>query len=137
MRKKHEIKGNNQNPLYKTLIYVFNRIGNDLGNFGDISQRKKLREDLECKSFKWYLDTVYPELFIPGDAVASGEIRNLWSGHGNQMCVDSASKKNNLHKPVGLYPCHNQVCNFLKMYIVTPLKTSIHLECIPFLFSGR
>ena len=77
-----------------------------------------MREDLECKSFKWYLDTVYPELFIPGDAVASGEIRNLWSGHGNQMCVDSASKKNNLHKPVGLYPCHNQVCNFLNMYIV-------------------
>jgi len=99
--------------------YYYDRIGNDLGNFGDISQRKKLREDLECKSFKWYLDTVYPELFIPGDAVASGEIRNLWSGHGNQMCVDSASKKNNLHKPVGLYPCHNQGGNQYWMFSKT------------------
>ena len=58
---------------------------------------------------QWYLDTVYPELFIPGEAVGSGELRNLWQGHGSQMCVDSPAKKADLHKPVGLYPCHKQV----------------------------
>ncbi|KAH8404044.1 hypothetical protein KR215_008593 [Drosophila sulfurigaster] len=86
--------------------YYYQRIGNDKGDYGDISDRVKLREDLECKSFKWYLDNIYPELFIPGDAVANGEIRNL--GYGGRTCLDSPSGRRNLKKAVGLYPCHKQ-----------------------------
>lgn len=88
--------------------YYYDRIGRDLGNYGDVSSRKKLREDLQCKSFKWYLDNIFPELFIPGDAVASGEIRNVRKGHGAEMCVDSPAKKGDMHKAVGVYPCHLQ-----------------------------
>jgi len=84
--------------------YYYDRIGHDLGDFGDITSRVKLRNDLQCKSFQWYLDEIYPELFIPGEAVASGEIRNDWSN----QCVDSAAKREDLHKAVGLWPCHNQ-----------------------------
>ncbi|KAH8355213.1 hypothetical protein KR093_008742 [Drosophila rubida] len=86
--------------------YYYQRIGNDKGDFGDVSDRLKLREDLQCKSFKWYLDNIYPELFIPGDAVANGEIRNL--GYGGRTCLDSPSGRRNLKKAVGLYPCHKQ-----------------------------
>jgi len=45
------------------------------GDYGDITSRKELRRKLKCKSFKWYLENIYPELFIPGDAVASGEVK--------------------------------------------------------------
>ena len=33
--------------------------------FGDVSARQKLRNDLKCKSFSWFLNTIYPELYIP------------------------------------------------------------------------
>ncbi|KAG7210991.1 hypothetical protein KM043_016360 [Ampulex compressa] len=86
--------------------YYYQRIGHDKGNYGDVSDRKELRKKLGCKSFKWYLDNVYPELFIPGEAIASGEVRNL--GEGGKTCLDSPARKADLHKPAGLYPCHGQ-----------------------------
>lgn len=58
--------------------YYYQRIGNEKGDFGDISERVELRKELKCKSFKWYLDTVYPELFIPGEAMAAGEVRKAF-----------------------------------------------------------
>lgn len=41
---------------------------------GDVSDRKKILKDLKCKPFKWFIDNIYPELFIPGDSIASGEV---------------------------------------------------------------
>jgi len=84
--------------------YYYDRIGTELGDFGDVSSRKAIREKLQCKSFKWYLDTVFPELFVPGESLASGDVRNPWSSH----CVDSGSKPGDMHKPVVVWPCHKQ-----------------------------
>ncbi|XKL65546.1 hypothetical protein PGB90_008966 [Kerria lacca] len=84
--------------------YYFQRIGNEFGDYGDISSRLELRKRLKCKSFKWYLDNVYPELFIPGESVAQGEVRN--NAFSGRYCLDSPARKGDTHKAVGLYPCH-------------------------------
>ncbi|KPM09916.1 polypeptide N-acetylgalactosaminyltransferase 9-like protein [Sarcoptes scabiei] len=95
--------------------YYYDRIGHDLGDYGDVSSRKALRKKLQCKSFDWYIRNIYPELFVPGDAIGSGEIRN-YGGSGYQMCIDSPAKRSDLHKPLGLYPCHKQGGNQYWLY---------------------
>ena len=35
--------------------------------YGDVDSRIRLRKDLKCKSFAWYLKHVYPELVLPSD----------------------------------------------------------------------
>lgn len=46
------------------------------------------REDLKCHTFQWYLDNVYPELFIPSDAVAAGEVSHILNLMKNDVLND-------------------------------------------------
>ncbi|VVC95663.1 unnamed protein product [Leptidea sinapis] len=95
--------------------YYYQRVGNDKGDYGDISSRTALREHLGCKSFEWYLKNIYPELFIPGESVAHGEIRN--DAPGVPKCLDGITLDDSQEDSVAimLHRCHggggNQIAN--------------------------
>ncbi|KAK7103495.1 polypeptide N-acetylgalactosaminyltransferase 16-like [Littorina saxatilis] len=60
---------------YKRFFYAARPTAR-MQDFGDVSERKRLRDRLKCKTFRWYLDTVYPELKLPvSDEVAYGKIQ--------------------------------------------------------------
>jgi polypeptide N-acetylgalactosaminyltransferase len=55
--------------------YVYERFNHRLGNYGDVSKQKALREKLQCRSFDWYVKNVYPELDVPRVALYAGEVK--------------------------------------------------------------
>ena len=34
-------------------------------DFGDVSERRAIREKNKCHDFKWFLDNVHPDQYIP------------------------------------------------------------------------
>ncbi|XP_012995609.2 probable polypeptide N-acetylgalactosaminyltransferase 8 isoform X1 [Esox lucius] len=69
-------------------------------DIGDVSERKKLRERLNCKPFQWYLDNVYPLLDPLGDLVGYGALVNDLK---TDLCIDQGPVPGNT--PI-LYGCH-------------------------------
>lgn len=94
---------------YKDFFYKITPGAKSIGA-GDVTERKKLRERLNCKSFKWYLENIYPEAVIPAKYFSLGTIKNPV----DNMCIDTMGKK--AGSPVGASRCHihggNQAWSF-------------------------
>lgn len=81
--------------------YHYQRRGEPDVPMGDITERIKLRKNLGCKSFKWFIDNVYPELFIPEFIKGYGMIG------ANQMCLDNWVESNDIYQPITLKKCYS------------------------------
>ncbi|XP_068422488.1 polypeptide N-acetylgalactosaminyltransferase 9 [Clinocottus analis] len=87
---------------YKSHVYMaWNIPMNNPGvDFGDVSERLALRKRLQCRSFRWYLEHVYPEMRIYNNTITYGEVRN---SKASGYCLDQGSEDDD--KAI-LYPCH-------------------------------
>ncbi|XP_035759593.1 polypeptide N-acetylgalactosaminyltransferase 6 [Egretta garzetta] len=83
---------------YKEIFYRRNQQAAQMARektYGDITDRRKLREQLHCKNFTWYLQTIYPEMFVPDltptfyGAVSTG--RELRHNIGKELCLRAGS----------------------------------------------
>ncbi|XP_067143902.1 polypeptide N-acetylgalactosaminyltransferase 16-like [Centruroides vittatus] len=60
---------------YKDYFYSNRPVARNVA-VSNLEERKKLKNNLQCKNFKWYLENVYPELKVPnGDATAFGQLQ--------------------------------------------------------------
>ncbi|CAM9326772.1 polypeptide N-acetylgalactosaminyltransferase 13 [Lethenteron reissneri] len=94
---------------FKDFFYVISP-GVTKVEYGDVSQRKQLRERLQCQPFSWYLENIYPDSQIPRHYYSLGEIRNMETN----QCLDNMGRKEN--EKVGIFNCHgmggNQVFSY-------------------------
>ncbi|GFV39687.1 polypeptide N-acetylgalactosaminyltransferase 2 [Trichonephila clavipes] len=83
---------------YKNYYYAAVPVAKNVP-IGNIKDRLLLRQKLNCKPFKWFLENVYPELKVPNQ---------VDSPHGSisqsVMCVDTLGHL--IGENVGLYTCH-------------------------------
>lgn len=93
---------------YKELVYSRDRQRYEYIDPGDISIPKAVRERLDCKPFRYFIDVIAPDIATrypteeDAPVFASGQIKSL--GFGN-LCIDNLYRDE--FQPIGLYHCYD------------------------------
>ncbi|ESP04279.1 hypothetical protein LOTGIDRAFT_170979 [Lottia gigantea] len=90
------------NVWFDDYKYKFINQKGNIDPFGDISERVKLREKLQCNDFEWYRRNIFPEMYFPGSGVHYGNIQSVADPN---LCIDGAKLKRS--EPIIPYPCHS------------------------------
>ncbi|PVD31135.1 hypothetical protein C0Q70_10413 [Pomacea canaliculata] len=71
-------------------------------DYGNITERQALRKKLNCKSFKWYLDNIYPEQTLPAAVDSNAVIRKK---EKEVEIIDVKTRRKGLLKHMGSGLC--------------------------------
>ncbi|XP_043224989.1 polypeptide N-acetylgalactosaminyltransferase 1-like [Amphibalanus amphitrite] len=92
---------------YKRLFYL-NRPDLQEIDIGSVAERLEFRRRMKCKPFKWYLDNVLPQKFIPDENVqAYGRVAS--NKTTPRLCLDMLQRNEDSPYNLGVYVCHNYV----------------------------
>ncbi|XP_052449415.1 polypeptide N-acetylgalactosaminyltransferase 6 [Carassius gibelio] len=95
---------------YKKIFYNRNKKAAAIAaekSYGNISERLKLKEKLQCRNFSWYLENIFTEGFVPDlNPVLFGSLKNI----ATNTCLDTG-EKNPGGKSVVLFICHKMGIN--------------------------
>ncbi|XP_078485799.1 polypeptide N-acetylgalactosaminyltransferase 4 isoform X2 [Ciona intestinalis] len=78
---------------------------------GDLTARIKLRHDLKCRNFQWYITNIYPALYATPkeDILKGGEWHN--KDRDSKYCLDSANPDGKVGVKMTMYVCHGMGVN--------------------------
>lgn len=96
---------------YKDVVYNRNIKRFSKIDAGDLTKQHEVRKNLKCKSFKYFLNEIMPDMltrypigFKDIPVFASGQIKSV--SHKDK-CIDSLSKSE--FDPIGIFYCHVNV----------------------------
>lgn len=108
---------------YKQIIIDYSHKKLSEVNIGDISERVKVRKDMQCKPFQYFLDKVreFSNFHIPTDSLKIASLRNVQSN----MCLERYIN----HDYPAVFPCQGR--GSTQLFELTERSELRHLgQCI-------